>query len=276
MALGSSRSFALGALGVVACVTLASCAAGAVMLNLLGTKFHARIDATATGEQQLAPRTRALLESAGKAGTEGGYRVVVATDLRGTDQRARTNLNDVLDAMHAFRPDFAGSVIDTGSPRGVEQFHALTRELYDRDRAQITAHLATLAKASDAAKALEQDLTGTLSPQLLKVRDAIPADAGPGASVRTYYENAAAALRVRAGDISRAIADSQQLAPQFVRHFATLARLATWRRVRPFCWRKSRRTSPISWRTRIMMGPLLTADSALSGWITVQHPMWPI
>lgn len=202
--------------GVLAavCVTLVSCAGAAVMLNMLGSRFHARLDATATGEQQLAPRTRALLESAGKSGGGAGYRVVVAADLRSTDPRARSNLTDVLDAMHAYRPDFAGSIIDTGSPRGVQQFQALSQELYERDKKQIDAHLAILAKASESAKALEQELVGTLSPQLLKVRDAVPADATGAASVRTYYENAAAALRVRAGDISRAVADAQQLAPQ--------------------------------------------------------------
>lgn len=194
-----------------AAVTLTSCAAAGVMLNLLGTRFHARIDATATGEQQLAPRTRALLESAGTSAS--GYRVIVATDLRATDPRARTNLSDVLDAMRAYRPDFAGTIIDTSSPSGVEQFRTLSRELYERDKPQIDAHLATLAKAAEAAKLLESDLVGTLSPQLLKVRDAIPATAANATAVRSYYENAAAALRVRAGDLSRAIADAAQLAP---------------------------------------------------------------
>jgi hypothetical protein len=196
-------------------VTLASCAAVVVMLNLLGTRFHARVDATATGEQQLAPRTRALLESAGAAtGTGGGYRVIVATDLRATDARARTNLSDVLDAMHAFRADFSGSMIDTGSARGLEQFRTLARDLAARDKPQIDAHLATLAKASGEAKALENDLTGTLSPQLLKVRDAITGTDQRASSLRTYYESAAAALRVRAGDISRAVADAAHLAPR--------------------------------------------------------------
>jgi hypothetical protein len=194
-----------------AAVTLTSCAAAGVMLNLLGARFHARIDATATGEQQLAPRTRALLESAGTSAS--GYRVIVATDLRATDPRARTNLSDVLDAMRAYRPDFAGTIIDTSSPSGVEQFRTLSRELYERDKPQIDAHLATLAKAAEAAKLLETDLVGTLSPQLLKVRDAIPAAAANATAVRSYYENAAAALRVRAGDLSRAIADAAQLAP---------------------------------------------------------------
>lgn len=193
-------------------VTLTCSASVAVMLNVLGARFHARVDATATGEQQLAPRTRALLESAGRVGS--GYRVIIATDLRSTDPRARTNLADVLDAMHAYRSDFSGTLIDTGSPRGVGQFQELAHDLYARDKAQIDTHLAILAKATLAARAVRADLADTLSPQLLRVKDAVPAGDQRAGALRSYYENAAAALRVRAGDIDRAIAEASRLAPQ--------------------------------------------------------------
>ncbi len=195
-------------------ITLVSCLAVAAMLNVLASRFHTRADMTATGEQQLAPRTRTLLETAKSDSGNDGYRVIVATDLRSTDARARTNLADVLDAMHAFRADFAGTLIDTGSPRGLEQFRALSRDLYDRNKAAIEGQLTTLRDAAAGTKSLEGDLTATLSPQLLRIRDAISASSPQGATLRTYYENAAAGARVRAGDLSRAIGDAQQLAPQ--------------------------------------------------------------
>jgi hypothetical protein len=189
-----------------AAVTVTSCLAIAAMLTLLGERYRARWDMSAAGSQQLAPRTLKLLEKAAP-----GHRIIIATDLRTVDPRARQNLMDVLADLRAARSDLSSTIIDTGSPAGNAQFKDLVADLYQRDKAAIDAQVESLLASSESAAQLARTLRTTLSPQLLKIRDGIApsaAQAGSLASDWQFWEQAAAGLRVRADDLDRAAKDA--------------------------------------------------------------------
>lgn len=177
-----------------------------VLLNVLGERFPLRFDVTATGQQHLAPRTLRLLET-----LKGPHRLVIAVDLRTVDARARTNLQDVLDAMQATSDAFHADIIDTASAGGPDQFARVVAQLADRERPQIDAQAASVRAGVGAAEEVATSLSAELSPSLLTARDQVDASSPAGASVRAYLDQAAASARLLARDLSDAASGSPAL-----------------------------------------------------------------
>ncbi|MFN5945737.1 MAG: hypothetical protein ACK46I_11700, partial [Phycisphaerae bacterium] len=151
----------------LAAVTAISLAASTAMLNLLADRYAARVDVTATGEQQLAPRTTQLLSQ-----LAGSTQLIVAADFRTIDPRARQYLTDVTDELAARSREFSSTLIDTGSTRGVADFKGTIASLVQRDKAILDAHVVAIEAGSQAATGVSQRLSQNIEPEFAKLAQA--------------------------------------------------------------------------------------------------------
>ena len=199
-----SRQRRVLALGLV---TLGALTASTLMLNLLSEKFSHRVDVTATGQQRLSPRTQQLLAS-----LPGPTRLVIAANLQNADPRARQNLTDVLDEMVAAQPAFTRTLIDTSAASGAAQFRELLASLRERERPVLDANVAAI----QSALALGTTTADTLREGAAKTLDAaaLADEAGTNAAARALAQQAASLCRVRADELSEALARArEQIAP---------------------------------------------------------------
>ncbi len=136
--------------------------AAAIVLVGLGNRYHTRLDMTSTGQQQLAPRTRQLLD---QAQTLGDVDIVIVADMRAIDPWSKRAVDDVLD-LFAQHKAIHTSQIDVASPEGLDDYTALLKRLIKRDQAGIDDHVRVIGAAAKASSELAQALTETISPAL--------------------------------------------------------------------------------------------------------------
>lgn len=170
----------------------------AVLLNVLATRFVARFDVTATGEQRLAARTIKTLES-----LEAPFRIVIAAPLGAIDRRARERVTDVLREMSRESAASKGgrvmtTFIDTSAASGLSEYKNLIREIAARDEATLKQQSAAVELTNGGITALNTYLVETLSPAMLSIREAISPDSAGGQQNRLFLEQAAAAARLNA------------------------------------------------------------------------------
>lgn len=194
------RVLALGLL------TLGALGASTLMVNLLSEKFSRRVDVTATGQQRLSPRTTQLLAS-----LTGPTRLVVAANLQNADPRARQNLTDVLDEMAAKQPAFEQTLIDTASSGGARQFRDLLASLRERERPTLEANVAALTTAIASANAITTQLRENAAKTLESAAADAPALQPAQVAARTLTQQAASLCRVRADELSEALARAREL-----------------------------------------------------------------
>ncbi|HYE03125.1 MAG TPA: hypothetical protein VD963_07805 [Phycisphaerales bacterium] len=191
--------------GAVFLAITASC----LFAGILAHHWSARFDATQAGEHRLAPRTRGLLDR-----LTGPCRVIIAAPAAGTDPRARQRALDVLAAMERHSPHVRGTVIDTGSARGREEFEQLLAELVGAYRPELERAAAAVTVARTAAGELARACE-SLGTELLGMRAALAGLEGPvPAAVRDYAQAQAGLLRVKADDLLRAGRRAEELLAQ--------------------------------------------------------------
>lgn len=176
------------------------------MLNLLAERYSARLDVTQTGEQHLAPRTVRLLESLKKP-----YRVVIAAPMKSLDRRGREKVSDVLREMQRTTKNLSTIAIDTNSPQGALDYRDLVRELVERDEDSLAAQRATIELSVGGLAALSTYLNDTFSPAMSGVREAISPGTPAGQKNREFFEQAGAAARIQARELTRAGARATEL-----------------------------------------------------------------
>jgi len=194
MKTSSPRRFRAGLLGAIA---LACATSSLIMANILGEHFSQRYDVTATGEHRLSPRTTAMLGS-----LTHDYRLVVASDLSRMDARARERVVDVMDQLRRASARITSDVIDTGRADGPRALDALVQQLADAEHDTLQAQVNTINGAAGAMKSLAAFLDKELAPEMERLRQATPADKE---LFRTFFEQRAAAARLAAQDLSRAV-----------------------------------------------------------------------
>jgi hypothetical protein len=155
--------------GVLASITLCCAIAGVVVLNVLGTRYAVRMDATSTGDQLLSPRTRLVLDQ-----LKGPYRIVVVADMAAADPRARQRLEGVLREMSRACLTFSSTRIDTASSRGLESYQKLLGELVQRDAKVLKDHGDAVETARTASSGLATYLVDAVSPALGGIEQAVP------------------------------------------------------------------------------------------------------
>lgn len=170
-----------------------------VLLNVLATKFNLRLDVTATKEQELAPRTKRLLDT-----LNGPHKIVIATRLPGVDRRVRERVLDLLAEMQRATPKLTTSVIDTSSPAGLEEYRTLVRDLVQRDQDRLRQQRDTIELAVTNLNSLAVYLDQSLSPSLQGVQEAISPATNTGLQNRQFFEQTAAAARINARELRRA------------------------------------------------------------------------
>ncbi|MFO0835617.1 MAG: hypothetical protein U0638_11650 [Phycisphaerales bacterium] len=194
MKTSSPRRFRAGLLGAIA---LACATSSLIMANILGERFSQRYDVTATGEHKLSPRTTAMLGS-----LTHDYRLVVASDLSRIDARARERVVDVMDQLRRASARITSDVIDTGRADGPRALDALVQQLADAEHDTLQAQVNTINGAAGAMKTLAAFLDKELAPEMERLRQATPADKE---LFRTFFDQRAAAARLAAQDLLRAV-----------------------------------------------------------------------
>ncbi len=176
----------LGLISVVVCL---------VLVNVLASKFSGRLDVTATGEHELAPRTRGLLES-----LQGAYSVALAGDLSTVDRGQLERVRDVLAQMERTSPKVAVRFLDTSSTAGQQDFQAFIADLAARDRDMLELQSRSIRAAADRGLTTAEYLETGLAPAILTIRDALPMEAGT-MKLRESLEARSAACRLSAADL---------------------------------------------------------------------------
>ncbi|MGP1272277.1 MAG: hypothetical protein ACTS22_02990 [Phycisphaerales bacterium] len=151
------RSRGNRSLRVIAAVVGLLAALGIVTVaNLTIAPRAPRLDVTATGRLQLAPRTLAALRRAPE-----GTRIVLAADLSSgrRSPAATRRVLDMLDEIDRAAPSVSVTRIDTADPEGLREFEAFVASLLDRDRDAIDAMtgrvLAVAERLDEAGRRLE-------------------------------------------------------------------------------------------------------------------------
>ncbi len=151
----------------------------------------ARLDLTAAGEQQLAPRTLALFRTAREQSI--GVRAIAVGPVSAVDPRVRREVLDVLDLFDA-QPGSSVTVLDTASPNGAEGYQKLIEELSVEHAAELDTFAAGVVRGVESARQRSGWLTDSLSPRLADLAKSAPARA-------QAYTQAGAAARILARDL---------------------------------------------------------------------------
>ncbi len=145
-------------------VLIAAAVIAAVLACIIGTRFHARWDLTATREHSLSPRTLGVLSSLDTQST-----IIVSADNTSLGAGSRRRMTDLLDAIKRASPKIEVAWIDTGAPSGQAQFQSLLSSLIERDATTLALQQESLSRAAESVAALRQalpavsDLAGALS-----------------------------------------------------------------------------------------------------------------
>ncbi|NUQ69106.1 MAG: hypothetical protein HUU18_12630, partial [Phycisphaerales bacterium] len=170
-------------LGALTLLTLTASLGTSVVLNLLAARFDYRWDVTAGGDQRLADRTVRVLNT-----LTAPARVVIAADLREVDSRARDRVSDVLAEMRRRTRNLRYTIIDSGSPRGVEQYREIVGELVDAERPLLREQSASIELGASGAASLAAYLNDTLSPALIGAGEGVSAGTPEGQAAKRQIE----------------------------------------------------------------------------------------
>ncbi len=194
--------FALAAVVLLLAVT-ASC----VMLGIIGSRWSARLDVTASREHELAPRTQAVLDSIATP-----LRLIVAADLGSLEPDGWKRTLDVLAKFQGASPRLTITTIDTGAPEGLAAYDGLLADLATAHKPALERHTAVVANASDQAEASIGALS-EISTGLMSIRDdlaAAPLSDQAKEALRRYFDGEAAKCRGYGDDLKKAAGESRQ------------------------------------------------------------------
>ena len=182
--------------GALSAALLVAATASCVLFAALAQRSAVRWDVTATRAQSLAPRTRAILDR-----LDAPVEIVVVTDERRLDPRARRRIADVLDEFSQASALVTVTRIDPVTDAGRARFTALRQRVAGLYKEDTRARAQALASAARAADGLITNLSA-FSDALLGARDA--GKKTPAGSVD--LENAAAVARLAARSLGSTVA----------------------------------------------------------------------
>ncbi len=189
--------------GLASAALLLALALGAAgVLVAVADRYHARVDVTTTGEQRLAPRTRAILDAAAPLGE---VEIVVAVDAASIQPWSRRTVNDVLD-LFANSGRVRTSEIDVGSAAGQAEFGRLLDRLMERDRPGIDQHVAAVQQSAAEARAVADAMQQQLAPALSTLASTLTAPDAATRSAKAGVDQWAALLGVAARQLADAAA----------------------------------------------------------------------
>lgn len=174
-----------------------------VLAIILSDRYPWRLDATATREHQLSPRTQQLLGN-----LAGDYELVVAANFSTLEPASARRTQDVLDNFVRTSPKVRATIIDVAAADGLNQVDALVDRLAQRFKAELGAQQAGLIVVKNRSAGVITDLS-SLSQRLL---DALPnaPSVEKGEPLRRFLQDSAAVCRVGGEEIGKAVAALDQ------------------------------------------------------------------
>ncbi len=140
--------FLLSSIILLACATI-SC----LLIAVLGSRIHQRIDLTSTRQFTLSERTRLVLNSVTEPTT-----IIVSADLKTLDRDTRLRMNDLLDEFGRASKNIQSTWIDTGSATAQSDFNALIASLAQPHADELAEQKSALADAADDAASIADSL----------------------------------------------------------------------------------------------------------------------
>ncbi len=132
-----------------------------VFLNVIVSRSPVRIDATATGEHELSPRTQQLLKN-----LPADFSVLIWANFNQVDTVAKQNVVDVVTQFRRNTQRVLISTADLSTPDGQEVFRTVLTDLAERDKVGIITHgqqvQAVIKSTYDFAKILDETAPGQL------------------------------------------------------------------------------------------------------------------
>lgn len=126
-----------------------------VFLNIISSRSPVRIDATATGEHELSPRTQQLLGS-----LPADFSILIWANFSQVDTVAKQNVVDVVTQFRRNTQRVNISTADLSTTGGLDVFRTVLTELADRDKQGIITHgqqvHAVIKSTTDFAKILDE------------------------------------------------------------------------------------------------------------------------
>lgn len=186
-------------------ITVAAAVVASGIAAALAQKYSVRSDLAVMGGQRLSERTRKILSS-----IDQPTRLVIASDLGAADRTARERLTDVLAELEGQNRACSSTVIDTGSASGQAAYASLVSELIDQEAAALSEAAARAEAIRTAAATLATFLSQTAGPGLQKIESSLTGTSPQDRAARDYFNQAAAAVRLAARDLTESIDQSAQ------------------------------------------------------------------
>ncbi|RNC82036.1 MAG: hypothetical protein ED559_09705 [Phycisphaera sp.] len=170
-----------------------------IVLNILSARFSARFDVTRTGALKPSDQTRAILAS-----LSGESEVILAANLvaPGRDRAAMSRVLDMIDELDKSSADVRTTIINTGTPAGIEQYQALIDRLSSERAEETRASVDVARSAMGALERLAQQMQGWAEPVQALAKEHAPNRSGES-PWRGELSQQAAYLRVAANDVER-------------------------------------------------------------------------
>ncbi|TVQ79256.1 MAG: hypothetical protein EA380_04860 [Phycisphaeraceae bacterium] len=168
---------------VLALILFSALTLGAAFAVALGTRYHTRLDLTATREHTLSPRT---IETLSKL--DADHTLVISARFQQIDQRALQRIRDLLDAFTQASPRISFREINLNSPAALDQAEAVVRLSLQNHSDAAQRHTDALTRASEALEGIAErtDEIAALAQSLVQRQQ-------PGEFRRTWNDNASAA-----------------------------------------------------------------------------------
>ncbi|MGE3107587.1 MAG: hypothetical protein AB7G11_01260 [Phycisphaerales bacterium] len=194
--------------GLKSLVLLASVTASCLFIGLIASRYPVRLDATATREHLLSPRTLSTL-----GGLDGPYEIIVAANRSTVDQRAYERTRDVLDSFARASDRVAVTFIDTGSSSGIGAYDALLKRLSERYGAQIAANRARVDEALGTAQA-QQEAIVALAEKLAMAKETARGADTKSEQLRQLLDDYTARSRVAAFNLDQTVSGATKALSQ--------------------------------------------------------------
>lgn len=167
-----------------------------VLAVVLGDRFPARLDATASGEHRLSDHTRAVLGE-----LHDPIRLVVAVRQSDLPRRTQQRLQDVLGAFEHGSDKVRVQLIDVGGSQGLADFGTLLSDIRQQDAKALDDYTAAVRAAAEAGERIAEGLESAAGalPGVIDALVVAPPPGLPAERVRALFDAHGGQLRARAG-----------------------------------------------------------------------------
>lgn len=159
------------------------------LVNVLATRFPARLDVTVTREHRLSPRTEGVLKR-----LDGPCEIVVAYDARTVASRAHERVSAVLTRLERASEHLRVTRIDRTGATGESKFNDLVMRLIEREAEAIARQEGEIAGSVRAMQDLGEFFSTVLAPGFRRAADACVVEDQAQAQARAWLVSRAAAV----------------------------------------------------------------------------------